>query len=128
MLKVRIVKTASGARAVQVVYYSKRKTKVFKYIGSGHTDDQVEKLQTLAIDFINRSTPLLFFDRETIVKYLLSVEKSEFIRTYYSFFDGTIQCLFQRVGLDVIRKHLLMELVIMRIFEPASKPQSISLF
>src|SRR5690554_349150 len=75
MLKVRIVNTASGARAVQVVYYSNRKTKVFKHIGSGHTDDQVEKLQTLAIDFINRSTPLLFFDGEPKVNDLLSVEK-----------------------------------------------------
>src|SRR5690554_5356708 len=127
MLKVRIVKTASGARAVQVVYYSNRKTKVFKHIGSGHTDDQVEKLQTLAIDFINRSTPLLFFDGEPKVNDLLSVEKSEFIGIYYSFFYEVIQNLFKRIGLDVIRKNLLLDLVIMRIFEPASKLQSISL-
>src|SRR5690554_2558477 len=127
MLKVQIVKTASGARAVQVVYYSNRKTKVFKHIGSGHTDDQVEKLQTLAIDFINRSTPLLFFDGEPKVNDLLSVEKSEFIGIYYSFFYEVIQNLFKRIGLDVIRKNLLLDLVIMRIFEPASKLQSISL-
>ena len=41
MLHIRVVKTASGSRAIQVVYYRNRKRIVFKHIGSGKTEEEI---------------------------------------------------------------------------------------
>ena len=57
MLKIRAVKTASYARAVQIIYYSDRKTKEFKHIGSGNSDGQGVELRLIAEDLINQVSP-----------------------------------------------------------------------
>lgn len=127
MLKIRVSKTASGSRAVQIVYYVNRKTKIFKHIGSGKSDEQIEELRLIAIDLINKIEPLLPFDREPKFNNILSVDKSEFIGIYYSFFYEIISALMIQIGLDAIRKEILLDLVILRILEPASKLRSINL-
>jgi hypothetical protein len=44
MLRIRTVKTASGASAVQVIYYLNRKRVIYKHIGSARTAAEVETL------------------------------------------------------------------------------------
>lgn len=127
MLKIRVVKTASNSRAVQIVYYSNRKTKIFKHVGSGSTDDQVEELRLIALDLMNKVSPLLPLDEDPKFHNILSIEKSEFIGIYYSFFYEVIFELMKQIGLDKIRKDLLLDLVVIRILEPASKLRSINL-
>lgn len=127
MLKIRVVKTASNSRSVQIIYYANRKTKVFKHIGSGNSDDQVAELRLIAEDLINQVSPLLPLEREPKFHNLLSVEKCDFIGTYYSFFYEVIADLMTQIGLDKIRKDLLFDLVVIRILEPASKLRSITL-
>ena len=56
MLHIRIIKTASGANAVQVVYYRNRKRIVFKHIGSAKNSQELEMLKILAQDVIKNST------------------------------------------------------------------------
>lgn len=127
MLKIRVVKTASKSRAVQIVYYSNRKTKIFKHIGSGNSDGQIEGLRLIAEDLIDKVSPLLPLDDEPKFQNLLSIDKCEFIGTYYSFFHEVISGLMAQIGLDKVRKGLLLDLVVIRILEPASKLRSISL-
>jgi transposase len=100
---------------------------VFKHIGSGNSDDQVAELRLIAEDLINQVSPLLPLEREPKFHNLLSVEKCDFIGTYYSFFYEVIADLMTQIGLDKIRKDLLFDLVVIRILEPASKLRSITL-
>jgi hypothetical protein len=45
---IRTVKTASGARAVQVVYSSRKGSRDIEHIGSAHDDVELELLKTVA--------------------------------------------------------------------------------
>lgn len=127
MLKIRIVKTTSSSRAVQIVYYVNRKTKIFKHVGSGSSDGQIEELRLIAADLIESASPMLLFDDGPKFSNLFSVDKCDFIGIYYSFFYEVISGLMVQIGLDKIRKKLLLDLVMIRILEPASKLRSIAL-
>lgn len=43
-MKIRIIKTASNAKAVQVVRYQNSKRIVMRYIGSAHSEDDLKVL------------------------------------------------------------------------------------
>jgi len=45
---VRTVKTASGARAVQIVYSRRRGARQIEHIGSAHDDAELERLKAVA--------------------------------------------------------------------------------
>ncbi|MEV5410484.1 hypothetical protein AB0K60_16790 [Thermopolyspora sp. NPDC052614] len=45
---VRTVKAASGARAVQIVYSSRRGSREIEHIGSAHDDAELETLKAVA--------------------------------------------------------------------------------
>jgi len=65
MLRIRNVTTASGSKAVQVIYYLNRKRVVFKHIGSAKSNSELEALTLIAIDFINNYIPEFSFSEET---------------------------------------------------------------
>lgn len=48
MAHIRTVKTASGARAVQIVYSNRKGARDIEHIGSAHDDVQLELLKTVA--------------------------------------------------------------------------------
>ena len=48
MAYVRTVKTASGARAVQIVHSSRKGSRDIEHIGSAHDDVELELLKTVA--------------------------------------------------------------------------------
>ena len=127
MLYIRVVKTSSGASAVQVVYYRNRKRVIFKHIGSAKTDNELESLKIVAQDLIDNHMPSLSFFQEPKFNNLLYLDKSEFLGIYYTFFYEVISELISQIGLDKIKKQLLLDLVIIRILEPASKLRSIEL-
>src|SRR6185437_6307174 len=127
MLRVRVVKTASGSSAVQIIYYQNRKRKIFKHIGSGSTDDEIKSLKLAAEDFINNYSPTLPLFEDSKSDNLLLLNKSEFLGVYYAFFHEVVSALISRIGFNKIKKKLLLDLVIMRIMEPASKLRSIEL-
>lgn len=127
MLKIRVVKTASDSKAVQIVYYADRRTKIFKHVGSAKSQEQIEELKLIASDLIENISPILPLDSEPKFNNLLSIEKSEFIGIYYTFFHEVIDQLINHIGLDKIKQKLLLDLVTIRMFEPASKLRSIGL-
>ena len=127
MLHIRIINTSSKAKAVQVVYYHNRKRIIFKHIGSAHTTEELDKLKIIAQDVIDNHLPLLPLYEEVKANNLLYLDKSEFLGVYYSFFHQTIRQLLLDMGFSSIQKELLLDLVVIRIFEPASKLRSIEL-
>ena len=127
MLYIRVVKTASKSQAVQVVYYRNRKRIVYKHIGSGKTDKEIADLKLVAQDFIDNYSPPLSLFEEIKFNNLLYLHKSEFLGVYYTFFYEIVWGLMSKMGITGIKKQLLLDLVIVRMIEPASKLRSIEL-
>ena len=127
MLYIRVVKTSSGANAVQIVYYRNRKRVIYKHIGSAKTDKELDSLRAIAQDFIDNHIPSLPLFEEAKFDNLLYLDKSEFLGVYYTFFYEVVSGLISQIGLDKIKKQLLLDLVTIRIMEPASKLRSIEL-
>lgn len=127
MLYIRVVNTASKSKAVQVVYYRERKRIIYKHIGSGKTDDEIIELKLVAEDFIARYSPAIPLYEEQKFDNLLYLDKSEFLGVYYTFFYEVVLELMTKFGFTKIRKQLLLDLVIIRMIEPASKLRSIEL-
>lgn len=127
MLRIRIVKTASGANAVQIVYYRNRKRIIFKHIGSANSSQELESLKLVAQDVINQYSPQIPFLQEATLDDLLYLNKTEFLGVYYTFLYEVISGLISKVGLAQITKPLLLDLVTIRIVEPVSKVRSIEL-
>lgn len=127
MLHIRVVKTASGAQAIQVVYYRYRKCIIYKHIGSAHTEQEVAMLKKLAQDFIDNRIPELPIFEQTRLDNLIYLDKSELLGVYYSFFHEVIHRLMSYIGFDKLSDSLLLDLTVIRILEPASKSRSIEL-
>lgn len=58
-MKIRVVKTASKAQAVQVVRYQDNKRIVLQHIGSAHSEEELSNLMILAEDWIKDNTSQL---------------------------------------------------------------------
>lgn len=127
MLHIRVVKTASGARAVQLVFYKNRKRVVFKHIGSANSDHQLESLKLVAQDLINNYSPEIPLFEELKFDNLLYLDKSEFLGVYSTFLYEVLFKVISQIGFDKIKKQLLLDLVVIRVVEPASKLRSIEL-
>ncbi len=125
-MKVRIVKTASNARAVQVVRYHQNKRIIMSHIGSAHSEGELNDLLLLANEWIkNFSSQLSVFPDESPNK-IIHLNHSRFIGVKYRFFHQQIKDIQQQIGLDDLPT-LLNDLVAIRIFEPASKLRSLEL-
>ena len=84
-------------------------------------------MKLAAQDFINQYSPTLPLFEDSKSDNLLLLNKSEFLGVYYTFFYEVTSALISKIGLNKIKKKLLLDLVIMRILEPASKLHSIEL-
>jgi len=125
-MKVRVVKTASSAKAVQVVRYHQNKRVIIHHIGSAHSEEALKELLLLADEWIkNFSNQLSIFPDEHPNK-LLHLNHSSFIGVKYRFFYQQIKALLKYIGLNDLPP-LLSDLVTIRIFEPASKLRSLEL-
>jgi len=125
-MKIRIVKTASKAMAVQVVSYRNNKRIILQHIGSAHTEEALNELMTLAEEWIkDQGSQLSIFPDENPNK-LLHLNYSTFIGVKYNFFYQQIRSIQDMVGFDDL-PILLNDLVTIRIFEPASKLRSLEL-
>lgn len=47
-MKIRVVKTASNAKAVQVVQYQNNKRKILHHLGSAHSEAELDDLKLRA--------------------------------------------------------------------------------
>ena len=124
MLKIRSVKTASGARAIQVVEYVKRKVKMRLHVGSAHTTDEEQALIRTASKWIERTgrQPALFPSPGRS-----GLDEYRYVGIRHTFIHECLHALLARFGFAALGDTLFHDLIIIRIIEPASKLRSIAL-
>ncbi len=123
-MKIRTVKGKSGATSVQVVEYRDGGRKVVKHIGSAREGEEIETLKRIARKWINAylGQESLFSDTLPSRKFLLSNFKNLGVR--YNFFAEEVNKIFDHLGFSGIQNPLLLDLALVRIYEPTSKLQS----
>lgn len=124
---IRVTKTASGAHAVQVVEYRKRKVHICKHIGSAHSDRELKQLRGTAAAWVLAHPPQaqLFPTHTDSSRFLLSEYEYRGVNFTYAY--EFLYRLCERFGFCALKDKILINLVIMRIFEPASKLRSLAL-
>ena len=125
-MKIRVVNTASKAKAVQVVRYQNNKRVILHHIGSAHTEEELKDLMVLAEEWIKNYTRQLSIFPDENPNRLLHLNHSTFLGIKYRFFHGQIREIQDQLQLNDLPA-LLNDLVSIRIFEPASKLRSLEL-
>jgi transposase len=127
MYHIRELKTTSGHIAVQVIYYRNRKRVIFKHIGSAKDTQELDSLKLVAQDVIDNSVHQISIFDDVKFDNLLYLDKTDFLGTYYTFLYEAIFELISQIGFAKIKKQFLLDLVAIRMLEPASKLRSIEL-
>ena len=127
MFRIREVKYSVNSVSIQVYKIEKRKRVIIRHIGTARNKQEKEDLLTLANDFIEKASKQFFLFKDNGSSNILYVNQTEFIGIYYSFLYEVLSKLVIEFGFDKLKKSLLIDLVILRIMEPASKLRSIEL-
>lgn len=127
MYHIRKTKTASGATAVQVVEYIKRKLIVATHIGSAHTKETLAELVSSAEEWVEKHCrqKSLFTQPPEVDSNAL--RKYEYLGIRYAFTYEVLHKLLARFQFTALGNKLLHDLIVIRIIEPASKLQSLVL-
>lgn len=123
--RIRTVRTASGATAVQVVWYENNTRKIAKHIGSAKNNDELEILRSSAQQYISAHEPQLSLFHEAVSQ-VVSFDQIEVTRSSHRFAHTMLLELAKRCGLGELDA-LYLDLAIMRIIEPCSKYRSLEL-
>jgi len=126
MYHIRTTKTASGAIAVQIVYYKNRKLIVTAHIASTHNSVELKAAKIIAqaqIEKISKQTSM--FPEQS--SNLISLEKCHYLGFNYQFIYEIFSQIFVHFKFHNLHSKLLTDLILMRILEPGSKLQSLTL-
>lgn len=125
-MRIRLVKTASGSVAVQVVDYRGKRAIIRKHIGSAKTKEDLLLLKEMARQWINESSgQQSLLPKET--KDTVLLRKYKYLGFRYGLLEEIIRGVFNTVRLDNLEGktgRMFLYLVLIRIVEPASKRQS----
>lgn len=130
MFHVRTTTTASGATAVQIVRYRSRKRIVIKHIGSAHTKEDIASLKKIAVQWIEQTThqqALFPLEKKGVSLPLVSIDKLRNLGFRCTFAYEMLTKLLRMFCLTDKEHQLLLDLVLMRIIQPASKLESFAL-
>lgn len=125
-MKIRVVGTASKAKAVQVVRYQNNRRVILRHIGSAHSESELEELLALAEEWIKDYSEQLSIFPDEVPNSMLHLNHCSFIGVKHHFFAKQITALQDKIGF-VDLPDLLKDLATIRIFEPASKLRSLEL-
>jgi len=126
MVKIRVVKTGSKAKAVQAVKYQNNKRIIIKHFGSTHTEAELEDLLLIAKEWVKDFTGQLFLFTDEDPNKIFHINHCTFVGVWYHFFYQTFTDILWHIGYsDIVG--LIKDLVIIRLFEPASKLRSVEL-
>lgn len=128
MLHIRTVKTKGKSRSVQVYRYRNSKRVIVKHIGSGTTDEEIIALEEMARVFISDYTKQSYlFEESKPNEGAVLISQCEYIGIYYTYLYDVLRAVQYQIGYALEVDTLLNDLVVIRIFEPASKLRSIEL-
>lgn len=128
MYHIRTAKTSSGAVAVQVVKYANRKLIVVRHIGSAHNQEELSRLKKIASFWIekeSRQKPLFPLDDSSKI---VQIDKCQYMGMRYGFIYEVLIQMIKHFGFfSLTDKKIFIDLIIIRIIEPASKLHSLEL-
>lgn len=127
MYKIRKIQYSEGSTSVQVYKIENRKRIIVRHIGTARTAEELSDLMALANDFIQKISKQLFLFSDVPSNTIINIKQIDFIGVYYSFFHELISKLIIQIGFDKLKSNFLLDLVVIRMMEPASKIRSISL-
>ena len=128
MLQIRVVKTKGMSRSVQVYRYKNSKRVIIKHIGSGTTDAEINSLKEMARVFIGDYTKRSYLFEETKPREeAVLISQCQYIGVYYTYLYDVLRAIQHQIGYTLEVDTLLNDLVVIRVFEPASKLRSIEL-
>jgi hypothetical protein len=127
MYKIREVKYPANSVSIQVYKIENRKRVIVRHIGTAHNEQEKSDLLSLANEFIEKVSKQLHLFENDQPNNILYVNQTEFIGVHYTFLYELISKLIIAIGFDKIKNNLLLDLVILRMVEPASKLRSIEL-
>lgn len=124
-MRIRKTKTKSGATAVQVVVSRYGQTIVLKHIGSATTPEDFHRLWEDAKSWmLKASKQQSFFGTEPSFDPLFSHYR--YIGTRFTLLYETISSVLTALGFFHLTDPLWLDLVLMRVVEPASKRESVN--
>jgi hypothetical protein len=128
MLHFRVIKTKGNSRSVQVYYYRNSKRVIIKHIGSGTTDDEIASLEQMARVFMaDYAKQSFLFEEDKPREDAILLSHCEYLGVHYTFLYDVLRGVQHLIGYTLTVDSLLSDLVVMRVFEPASKLRSIEL-
>lgn len=127
MYKIREIKYSSNSVSIQVYKIENRKRIIVRHIGTATDEQSKSDLLALAQDFINKISKQFSLFEGGHSNTILNVSQTEFKGVYYNFLYELLFKIIIQVGFDKVKKNFLLDLVIMRMIEPASKLRSIEL-
>jgi transposase len=127
MYKIRTIRYSPNSVSIQVYQIINRKRIIIRHIGTARNEHEKVDLIKLAQDFISKASKQLGLFENGQSGNILLLNQTEFIGVYYNFFYELISKLLIQIGFDKMKNNLLLDLVIIRIMEPASKLRSIQL-
>lgn len=121
MYKIRQIKYSEKSVSIQVYKIENRKRVVVRHIGTARNEQEKLDLLGLANDFISKkSQQFNLFDAQQTDN-ILYVNQAEFIGIHFDFLYDVIWKLIIAIGFDKLKKRLLLDLVVLRLMQPASK-------
>lgn len=127
MYKVREIKYTNSSVSIQVYKIENRKRVIIRHIGTARNEREKSDLLILANDFIEKASKQLQLFGSNEADNIFYVNQTEFIGVYYTFLYELVSKLIITIGFDKIKNILLLDLVMLRMMEPASKLRSIEL-
>lgn len=124
---IRTVRTASGAKAVQIIRHERGKRTVVQHVGSAHTDDDLAVLQKKALiarEKLCKQLPL--FPIEASLPNPIHTDQLQLTSVTHCFAYEALRACLCQCGLGNLPS-LYQDLALMRIIEPASKLRTIEL-
>lgn len=127
MPSIRRTKTSSGSTAVQAVEYRKRKMVMLKHFGSARTKAELQALIQNAEQWITEQTRQTSLFALSPKERVLHLGVTRFLGVRYQLAYVLLSKVLRRLGFAALDQDLLLDLAIMRVFEPSSKRRAIEL-
>ena len=127
MPSIRRTKTSSGSTAVQAVKYRNRKLVILKHFGSARTKIELQSLIQDAEHWISENTGQVSLFEPSEKDRILHLGVTRFLGIRYQLGHIFLRDILRRLGFDLLGHSLLLDLAVMRIFEPSSKRRAIEL-
>ena len=126
---IRVDRTNTEAQRIQVVRYNRRKVVELKHIGTAHTEEEMTGLKSVAEAWImaHPPHPQLFTLKVEPPPSPVFLKDCRFQGIWHTFTYELLHRLCTHFHFTHLKQRILVDLVIMRLFEPVSKRRSLTL-